>query len=89
MAKGLNPSFASMITPSRWFSGGKGLDRFRDEMLKDHRMATQHASRDVFGFVPDLPMSRDWTEPALYRRYGLSAEDIGFIEATVKPMDAA
>lgn len=37
-AKHLNAKYVSMITPSRWFSGGMGLDEFRDNMTQDNKL---------------------------------------------------
>lgn len=42
IAKKLNPDLISIIMPTRWYSGGKGLDSFRDEMLNDKNIAELH-----------------------------------------------
>lgn len=41
-AKKLNPRFLTMIIPSRWFMGGRGLDAFRNDMLHDNRIRVIH-----------------------------------------------
>ncbi|MDD4729903.1 MAG: Eco57I restriction-modification methylase domain-containing protein, partial [Dysgonamonadaceae bacterium] len=41
-AKALNPKHLSMIIPARWYSGGKGLDSFRKDMLNDDQLNVIH-----------------------------------------------
>lgn len=53
-AKKIEPEVLSLIIPSRWFAGGKGLNNFRNEMLNDEcmcRIVDFENYRDVF---PDL-----------------------------------
>ncbi|WP_433574021.1 Eco57I restriction-modification methylase domain-containing protein [Priestia flexa] len=50
-AKVMNPKYISMITPSRWYVGGKGLDDFREEMLNDPHLRELHdwlTPEDIF-----------------------------------------
>lgn len=51
------------------------------------RKSTQHATRDVYAFVPDVPLDRDWTDALLYERYGLTDDEIAFIESQVAAHD--
>lgn len=53
-AKKLNPRFISMIIPARWYSGGKGLDEFRDEMLKDKSIREIHDYLDASDCFPNV-----------------------------------
>ena len=38
----LNPKYLSMIIPSRWYCGGRGLEAFREEMLTNEHLAELH-----------------------------------------------
>jgi len=53
-AKKLNPRFLTMIIPARWFSGGKGLDDFREEMLADNRIREIHDFPDATNIFPGV-----------------------------------
>lgn len=47
----LKPKYTSMVIPSRWLAGGRGLDDFRAEMLKSGEISTlvdYPASREIF-----------------------------------------
>ena len=50
-AKNLEPKYLSMVIPSRWLAGGRGLDEFRKEMLNSHqlkKLIDYPVSKEVF-----------------------------------------
>lgn len=40
LSKVLSSSYVSIISPSRWFTGGKGLDLFRSKMIEENKFRT-------------------------------------------------
>jgi hypothetical protein len=53
------------------------------------RKATQHATRDVYAFVPIPSPQQEWTDSKLYGRYGLTPAEVAFIESQVAEHDDA
>lgn len=51
------------------------------------RKNTQHATSKVYSFVPLQDFSHPWTDEMLYKKYGLSDEEIAFIESMIRPME--
>jgi site-specific DNA-methyltransferase (adenine-specific) len=50
-------------------------------------MYSHHITKDAYFFVPLLDMGTKWTDELLYKRYGLTGEEIAFIESKVRPME--
>ena len=50
-------------------------------------ISTQDISAEKFRFVPLQDFTRPWTDADLYAKYGLTDEEIQFIESMIKPME--
>lgn len=51
------------------------------------RKITQHTKADTYRWVPQQTWDRTWTDEELYSKYELTADEISFIEAMIKPME--
>ena len=48
---------------------------------------TQNGPRGVYQFVPLQDFSVPWTDKKLYKKYGLTKDEIAFIESMIRPME--
>lgn len=48
---------------------------------------SQHITRTSFSFVPVQDFTKSWTDEELYEKYGLSDEEVNFIESMIRPME--
>ena len=50
-------------------------------------LASMNMSKASYNFVPVQDFSKPWTDEELYAKYGLTDEEINFIESMIKPME--
>lgn len=53
-AAAMSPRYVLMITPSRWFTGGLGLDDYRAEMVADRRIRRMVDNPKLFDCFPGV-----------------------------------
>ena len=58
--------------------------RFLVALIKN----TQNISKSSFAFVPVQDYSESWSDEKLYKKYGITEEEIAFIESMIRPMGA-
>lgn len=50
----MNPRYLLMITPSRWFTGGWGLDKYRERMLADRHLRVMVDNPKIYDCFPGV-----------------------------------
>jgi site-specific DNA-methyltransferase (adenine-specific) len=50
-------------------------------------ISSVNVTKDCFRFIPYEDFSEPWTDEKLYKKYGLTGDEISFIESMIRPMD--
>lgn len=50
-------------------------------------MYSHHITKESYSLVPVLDMTKQWTDEKLYKRYGVTDEEVEFIESKIRPME--
>lgn len=53
------------------------------------RKISQHAMKGVYRWVPQQDWNQDWTDEALYKKYGIGKDEVVFINSMIRPMGEA
>jgi len=92
----LSPKYISLITPSRWFAGGKGLDDFREAMLENKHFKAIHdypnaaeifSNIEIKGGVNYFLWDREYKGDCLIRTYE-NGECISALKRPLKEKNA-
>ncbi|MCW5725662.1 MAG: Eco57I restriction-modification methylase domain-containing protein [Maricaulaceae bacterium] len=53
------------------------------------RKITQDALRSTYTWVPKQAWDQTWSDRILYEKYGITPEEVSYIESMIRPMDSA
>jgi site-specific DNA-methyltransferase (adenine-specific) len=53
------------------------------------RKVSQDAMKGVYRWVPQQNWSQEWTDELLYEKYGITEDEIAFIDSMIRPMKAS
>ena len=56
-------------------------------LLLSLKKVSQGLSNKVFSYIPIQNFSESWSDEKLYNKYGLTVDEISFIESMIRPMD--
>ncbi len=55
--------------------------------LVSQLMFSHHITKNAYQFVPVQDCKQEWTDEKLNKKYGLSEDEIDFIESMIRPME--
>ena len=68
----------------KFFNEDKKLEDYKNSLREQY---IQNATKKVYQFVPLQDFNEPWTDEKLYKKYGLTQEEIDFIESMIRPME--
>ncbi|MDY4628434.1 MAG: Eco57I restriction-modification methylase domain-containing protein [Prevotella sp.] len=95
IAQKISPIYISMIMPSRWMTGGKGLDAFRDMMINDKRIQIMHDYMEASSLFNNVQIeggicyflwNSKYSKPCMY--YSHSASEVNMVERYLNSNDS-
>ena len=95
IAQKISPLYISMIMPSRWMTGGKGLDAFRDMMINDKRIQIMHDYMEASSLFNNVQIeggicyflwNSKYSKPCMY--YSHSASEVNMVERYLNSNDS-
>ncbi len=87
----LNPRYITMIVPARWYSGGKGLDEFRDHMLSNNRISVIHDFPETSDCFPGVNIRGGicyflWERDYMGDCHVINHKDGSILDESIRPL---